>query len=161
MSTQKILIQLPAAQHSALKAMADKVGLSVAAQARIAFQYYIEHHTPKDTMTKPSPNSLSELEQRMAELINDKRVFATDDDAHHWMSTFMQLRTHLAQRTSRPKEAFVLPTWAAEQVMRDPDTQMYSLAPQVKVVTPIPSEDEVTPEADAKEHSDWYSSLNK
>lgn len=127
MSTQKILIQLPTSQHTALKSMADRVGISVAAQARIAFQYYIEHHMPKEPMVKQSPNSTTELEQRFIEMVNAKATFASNDDAHHWMTSFMQLRTTLAQRLNRPKESFTLPMWAAEQVHRDPDTGMYSL----------------------------------
>lgn len=132
MSTQKILIQLPTTQHAALKSMADRVGISVAAQARIAFQYYIEQHTPKDTMPKTSTsgNSITDLEQRLATLINEKVVFESDTEAHNWMISFLQLRTSLAQRLNRPKESFVMPAWAAEQVQQDPDTKSFSLRKQ-------------------------------
>lgn len=156
MTTQKILIQLPTAQHTALKGMADRVGISVAAQARIAFQYYIEHHVPKEPIAKPSNNSTMELEQRLVELVNDKILFTTDDDAHQWMTSFMQLRTTLAQRTSRPKEAFNMPAWAAEQVQCDPDTGMYSL-PKYKAASVAKDETPESVESDLADLAKKYS----
>lgn len=156
MTTQKILIQLPTAQHTALKGMADRVGISVAAQARIAFQYYIEHHVPKEPMVKPSNNSTVELEQRFIELVNEKTVFTSDDEAHQWMTSFLQLRTTLAQRTSRPKESFNMPAWAAEQVQRDPDTGMFSL-PKYKAAAVSKEETPESVESDLADLAKKYS----
>lgn len=116
MSSQKILIQLPAAQHAALKALADHVGLSVAAQARIAFQYYLDIHAPKPQTSRPTTQSgqaqtLADYQSMVATPI----VFTSDAEANQ----FMQTRAALAKAAGNRIDLMPLPAWVIEQVESD------------------------------------------
>lgn len=90
MSNRQILIQLPAVQHAALKAMADHVGLSLAAQARIAFQYYLDAHTLR---VKPAPLSDVGMAKYHAYVDAMPAEFANLTTLSKWQTHILQLRS--------------------------------------------------------------------
>lgn len=90
MTNRQILIQLPAAQHAALKAMADHVGLSLAAQARIAFQYYLDAHAPKVKPINPNDVGMGKYHEYVATMPAE---FPNLTALSKWQTHILQLRS--------------------------------------------------------------------
>lgn len=104
MSTHKILFSLTAEQHAILKAQADRVGIPLTAQLRIAVQFYLDKQSAAAKETKPDPKAhLREAyEAHVAKL--DRSLLSDLEARGQW-------QTHLAkiQRAWGPDGAIVLP----------------------------------------------------